>query len=98
MTYGEFLREAQKINPDAAPTVEEYKTIEYVYTWHPAISETKGKQQIAMLYVEFGMSLIHDMVPRANEMKTTEEHYRTLNNQLCELQKKMEDLRSGKIS
>lgn len=25
---------------------EEYSTIEYVYTWHPAISETEGKAQI----------------------------------------------------
>jgi hypothetical protein len=41
---------------------EEYSTIEYVHTWHPAISETEGKAQIAKLYTDYGMTVIEDMV------------------------------------
>jgi hypothetical protein len=31
-------------------TDKEYEAIETVYTFHPAISETEGKKQIASLY------------------------------------------------
>lgn len=43
----------------------DWTTIEYVYTWHPAIDAVKGKNQIAYLYVNFGMSLINDMMNTA---------------------------------
>lgn len=29
---------------------EEYKVIEAVYTWHPAINDTTGKDQMKTLY------------------------------------------------
>jgi hypothetical protein len=48
---------------------EEYGTIEYVYTWHPAITETGGKTQIADLYTNYGMTVIEDMVERAGKME-----------------------------
>ena len=54
----------------------EYSIIEKVYTFHPAISETEGKRQIAELYVNFGMVLIMDMVPRAELMAKKEEELR----------------------
>ena len=31
-------------------TEKEYKDIEFVYTFHPSISNTEGKTQIAQLY------------------------------------------------
>ena len=31
-------------------TDEEYKVIEAVYTWHPAINDTTGKDQMKTLY------------------------------------------------
>ena len=48
---------------------EEYGTIEYVYTYHPAISETEGKAQIARLYTDYGMTVIEDMMERAGKME-----------------------------
>jgi hypothetical protein len=51
---------------------EEYDTIEYVYTWYPAISEIDGKAQIAKLYTDFGMPIIEDMVGRAGKMEKAE--------------------------
>ena len=30
---------------------EEYKVIEAVYTWHPAINDTTGKDQMKTLYI-----------------------------------------------
>ena len=64
MTREEFEAHVAKVLPEGKtapdPTDAEYKLIEYVYNFHPAISETDGKEQIAELYVKFGMCLIND--------------------------------------
>lgn len=45
---------------------DEYDAIEYVYTWHPHIDATKGKQQMAALYLmPMGYRFIADMLPVA---------------------------------
>lgn len=49
----------------ATVTAEEYKIIEKVYTWHPAIRNTDGKNQIATIFLAGGMAVIQDMVETA---------------------------------
>ena len=51
----------------------DYEVIEKVYTWHPAIRECSGKEQIARLYNEFGMSVIRGMVAVVEHMIKLEE-------------------------
>ena len=52
-------------------TDEQYKVIEEVYMWHPSIRNTSGKDEVAELYKSFGMTIFHDMLPRARgEMNT----------------------------
>lgn len=46
----------------------DYSIIEKVYTWHPAIGEAEGKDQIATLYETGGMPLIKSMLEAANIM------------------------------
>lgn len=46
-----------------------YAIIEKVYTWHPAISNTEGKDQIATLYKLGGMPMINSMVETAEIMQ-----------------------------
>ena len=46
---------------------ENFAVVEYVYNWHPSISESHGKDQIVMLYCTFGMNIIKDMYPRAEK-------------------------------
>lgn len=48
-------------------TEEKYKDIEFVYTFHPSISNTEGKTQIAQLYKLGGIRLIRDMIPTARK-------------------------------
>ena len=48
-------------------TESEYKDIEFVYTFHPSISNTEGKTQIAKLYELGGNRLIKDMIPTARK-------------------------------
>lgn len=50
----------------------DYSIIEKVYTWHPAIDEAKGKDQIAALYETGGMPLIKNMLETANIMMNLE--------------------------
>lgn len=50
----------------------DYSIIEKVYTWHPAIDEAEGKDQIATLYETGGMPLIKSMLEAANIMMNLE--------------------------
>lgn len=43
-------------------TDEQYKVIEEVYTWHPSILNTSGKDEVAELYKSFGMTIFHAKV------------------------------------
>ena len=47
-----------------AVSENEYRKIETVYTFHPSISETAGKDQITYLYKTFGMRIIEDKSDR----------------------------------
>ena len=47
---------------------KEHNIIQTVYTFHPAIKDVGGKGQIAKLYLDFGMTVIEDMLPRAEKM------------------------------
>lgn len=48
---------------------EEYKVIEFVYQFHPVISNVSGKEEVAELYKSFGMPIFRDMYPRAEKAK-----------------------------
>lgn len=97
MTREEFENNCIQVKPqdNKRPTDEEYKLIEYVYTFHPAISETEGKKQIAYLYMNFGMSIIRDMKARAELMEQKEYQIRLTKATLKKLQEQIEEIREG---
>lgn len=72
---------------------EEYGTIEYVYAYHPAISETEGKAQIARLYTDYGMTVIEDMVERAGKMEMAERDLRVARTNVAIIQNRIKALR-----
>lgn len=74
----------------------DYAIIEHVYTWHPAISNTEGKEQIATLYKMGGMCLIKDMQPTAKLMDELDTEKRDAERKLKEIQKKIEDVVCGR--
>lgn len=49
---------------DLGLTSEEYKVIETVYMYHPTMDCSDCKTKIAKLYVDFGMTVMYDMLPR----------------------------------
>lgn len=97
MTREEFEKSCIEVKPmdTKRPTDEEYKLIEYVYQFHPSISETEGKRQIASLYMDFGMSIIRDMKPRAEVMQKKEDVLRSVQVQLRKVQEDIEEVRAG---
>lgn len=52
---------------------DDYDIIQTVYQWHPAISLTEGKREIADLYLSLGMLVIIDMLPRAQKIGLLEQ-------------------------
>lgn len=76
-------------------TNEAFETVNFVYTYHPAISETTGKQQIADLYKTFGMRVILDMHPTAAKAKALEEDIRKKTQELASLRESLALLREG---
>lgn len=67
MNQNEFMHNCELITGAKNFTIsdDDYKAIELVYAFHPAISEMRGKEQIAWIYVTLGMTVINDMKPRA---------------------------------
>lgn len=76
---------------------EEYSTIEYVYTWHPAIADVGGKTQIADLYTYYGMTIIEDMVERAGKMEKLEGDLIAAQSQVAFIQDRIKSLRGKKL-
>lgn len=52
---------------------EDWEVIETVYNFHPSISNTEGKDQVALLYKVFGMRILRDMLDTAIEARTLEQ-------------------------
>lgn len=74
-------------------TDEQYKVIEEVYMWHPSIRNTSGKDEVAELYKSFGMTIFHDMLPRAKKAHELDE---LLRNAQREVQRIQEEIRNQK--
>lgn len=97
MTKQEFMNNVAEATPKEKeiPVVSDtdYALIERVHTFHPAISETEGKRQIAELYVNFGMVLIMDMLPRAEVMAAKERELREARAALNRIQEEIEEIK-----
>ena len=74
MTYDEFTRKCEQLTgaKNISVSDNDFKVIEFVYTYHPAINEVRGKEQIALLYTTFGMTVINDMKSRALKARELE--------------------------
>ncbi len=77
-------------------SAEEYSAIETVYTFHPSISETEGKKQIASLYDTYGIRIITDMLPTANKAREYEEQITKKRHELEELQEEFKNFKEPK--
>ena len=76
-------------------TPENYETIEYVYTWHPSITDQNGKREIATIYKIGGMRLIRDMVRSARDSERLDAIMRKLNDLRTAIKNEFEELTKG---
>lgn len=76
-------------------SASQYDLIEEVYNFHPSISNTKGKDEIADIYKKFGMRLIYDMLPTAREAKRIDNEMAEYRSKIEELQAHYDELKRG---
>ena len=77
---------------------QNYEIIETVYTWHPAINEVGGKDQIATLYETGGMPLIKSMLEAANIMMDLDKERRQAMRRMEEIRRRIETVASGDLT
>jgi len=90
MTYEEFTDLVE-----TKVSIQDFRFIETVYNFHPSISNTDGKKQIAMLVDTFGMRIIFDMLPTATSAKELDTEIRVAKARVSELQEKYRQLVGG---
>lgn len=74
---------------------EDYRIIETVYQFHPAVSEVSGKEEVAELYKSFGLSVFCDMLPRAERNRELEMQLRRAQAEADRIKQEMEKLHQG---
>ena len=67
--YSEFCK---LVGDEYTISMDEYKLIEYVYTWSPLVKNCGGKEQIVEMYKCFGIELIRQLVPACKLVETKE--------------------------
>jgi len=72
---------------------EYHAIIELVYMYHPAIST---KEDIAQLYLKYGMTVIEDMVGRSEEVKNLENEIAQAKAKLDGLKEAMRKVKSSR--
>lgn len=103
MTKEEFIDKVNERliaegNPALKPddlSGEDFSVINTVYAFHPAINDVFGKDQITDLYVNYGFSVIMDMLVRAKRMEELEKQYKNIQSSLAVLQEEMDSVRKG---
>lgn len=94
MTKEEFTARATRpLGETPTEQAENYKAIEFVYTYHPAI---KDKQQIAALWDAGGMAVIRALGRGADRAKNIEDRMDSLRAELRKAQDELEALAQGR--
>lgn len=77
---------------------EEYKVIEHVYTWHPAISNVNGEKQISDIYRAGGILAIKSMDDWACIMEELDRKYQETLKPVHQMKERIERAGSGDFS
>lgn len=78
-------------------SAEDYAVVERVYMFHPAISETAGKEEVSEPYKKFGMAIFMDMLQRAEMAESLIWKIKQNRKRIAELEKQFNELKYGRI-
>ena len=95
MTKEEFETRVTCLGSEKPVSNDEFKIINYVYTFHPAISETEGKSQVAWLFVNLGMRVFNDMTETAKSTEELESRMRSLEHEMDAYEAEYMALKNG---
>lgn len=87
-------QEFEELTGKAVPSTD-YEKIEFVYTWHPGISNIDGKKQIARIFKYGGMPIIVAMMEAATFAKNLDEERRKAEKQLEAIIERIHDVNCG---
>ncbi|CAK0767593.1 conserved hypothetical protein [Gammaproteobacteria bacterium] len=79
---------------EVSVTDKTFEIVEFVYNFHPAIDEVKGKQQVADLFTLGGLRIFLDMTPTAQKAKALDEDIRKKTAELDALIESLSSLRN----
>lgn len=71
---------------------DDFKIIKDVYVYHPLFNNIAGKEELAELYKSFGMTIFHDMYPRAHKAKVLEARLDKVQNELRTIKEEIDNL------
>lgn len=96
MMKEEFLRYLNEVSETKVTFIDDdkYEIIETVYNYHPSIF---NKEQIVFIYVNYGMIIILDMLPRAKRIKELENIISDKNFEILSLKEDMEKIMKGEL-
>lgn len=90
MSYEEFVSRLPE--GSKKPSSNEFVIINLVYGCHPCIRNDRGKDQIAELYIEYGMRIIYDMRETAKRAGEIEDDIRRKRQEIEELEREYKEL------
>lgn len=93
MLYEEFNEILANKGTDMRVSLEEYRIIETIYLYHPCIPTVGGHEKIASLFIIGGMTLMYDMLVRAEKIEELNSDEISLKKKLKELQDRIKILR-----
>lgn len=84
MMYNEFC---ELLGSGLKVSMDDYKKIEFVYTWSKLIPDYGGKQKIVELFKVGGMELIENLIPAARLNKEIEYNQQKFNKLSADVEK-----------
>ncbi len=97
MTKQEFETKITLLGSEKPVSEDEFKIINFVYTFHPAISETEGKEQVAWLFINLGMRVFNDMTETAKRAEEIETQLNSLKGEMESYKAEYSQLKRGFI-
>lgn len=98
MTRADFDKELAAIGgkPDDVSN-EDFESIATVHTYHPAINRNEGMKPVAQLFYFFGMTVINDMLPRAQQIEDLSKDLELKKTEVETITEKLEYLKGQKF-